>query len=184
MLGIDWDWVRSIDWRTFGAGFAAAIAPISAAGKLWREHRKRRKAEAAGSRYIMRDGVDKHGHRWSALTLKSWEGVDLRLTSIRFYWPPFTGVHVLPGDRVFDPDADIGKERSFHEIDRPPIILSPGKETSFGIVIKLNRWTRFCARWKARARIRVKAETLDAEARTVSLGLRSRRVDWDRTAQE
>jgi DNA-directed RNA polymerase subunit N (RpoN/RPB10) len=184
MLDSAWDWVRSIDWTTFGAGFASAIPPATAVGKLWVAYRKRRKAEAAGSRYLMKDGVDKHCHRYSTLTLKSWEGVDLRLTSIRFYWPPFTGVHVLTGDRVLDPAADSSKERSFHVVDRPPIIVSPVKETSFGIVIKLNRWTRFCALWKARARVRVKAETLDAEARTVSLGLRSRRVDWERTAQE
>lgn len=179
MLGNILDAVRSIDLKSFAGGLAVA----GSAAKAWSSYRKARQAEAAGSHYIVKGGVDKHGYRWSTLSVKSWTGVEMRLLSVEFYWPPFTPFHCLMAAEVFYPAMVKAPERSSHRLDDKHIALSPDKPVSLTCVIKLNRWTRLCALWQARARIKVTAETIDAQSRRTSLKLRSRSVDWDRPPQ-
>lgn len=71
MLSAALEFVRSIDLKSFAGGLAVA----GTVAKAWASYRKARQAEAAGSHYIVKNGVDKEGRRWSALALKSWTGV-------------------------------------------------------------------------------------------------------------
>lgn len=175
--------MRAIDLKSFAGGLAVA----GSVAKAWSSYRKARQAEAVGSHFTMKDGVSHYGDgariiRYSAVTLRSWTGVQMHLTEVKLYWPPFTRCLLHFPNHNVDPVAlPILRQ---HDIPRSRLIIQTDKDSSFNCIIELNAWTRFCALWQARARIKVTAETIDAQSRRTSLKLRSRPVDWDRPPQE
>lgn len=185
MLTAILEYAGSVDWKSFTGGLASGAGIAVKASQAWRAHRTARRAEAAGSHFIVKDGVSRYDGnrviRYSTVTLKSWTKVEMSVSSVKLTWPPFTQcILAIPEDG--DPTKwPIGRR---HQVRPGQVTLTPDKARSFNCLIVLNHWTRLASFWEARARIKVTAETIDAERRTETLKLRSRRVDWARPPQE
>lgn len=181
MLEVILDFARSVDLKSFGGGVAVAGTIF----KSWTSHKKAQQAQAAGSHFIVKSAVSHYDGkriiRYSSATVKSWTGVRMNVCSVKLAWPPFTEcILAIPdgGDPAKWPLA------RRHQLARGQLTIDPDTARSFNCLIVLNRWTRLAALWQGRARIKVIAETIDAQARRTSLKLRSPQVDWDRPPQE
>lgn len=193
MLTAILEYMGSVDWWSFTGGLVSGLAGGFASGAglmlkaypLWLAHRTARRAEGEGSHFTVKDGVSRYDGdriiRTSTVTLKSWTKVEMSVSSVKLTWPPFTKCVLAIPDNGDPAKWPMGR---CHQVQRGQMIITPDKARSFNCLIVLNRWTRLASFWGARARIKVTAETIDAEARREHLKLRSSQVDWARPPQE
>ncbi|MET4072695.1 hypothetical protein ABID58_007524 [Bradyrhizobium sp. S3.2.6] len=158
-----------------------AIVPITFLWKSWTDRLARLRAESIGSNLTVKDGVQDLGEdpvirvRWCALTARGWEPVPIRIKCISVIWP--LAKLISPEHLAIDPTRDFLRSIDFD------VVVAPAAEFKTTQLISVGPLLR---RWPIHTRLRVKiiAETIDAQRRKTTLKLRSNPVDWGALPQK